>query len=111
MVLSETFRLSLFLVVRGGIRFHRETWCRSTLQPNGILDTHPRTRASGEPTAITQRNPGTKFSTDAQAACGFRYSASKRTPFFQTINVMAAILRARVRRAIVGFMPLATKAA
>ena len=31
---------------------------------------------------------------DAQAACGFRCSASKHTPFFQTIQVMAAILRA-----------------
>ena len=27
MVLSETLGLSLFLVVRGGIGFHRETWC------------------------------------------------------------------------------------
>ena len=27
MALSETVRLSLFLVVRGGIKFHRETWC------------------------------------------------------------------------------------
>jgi hypothetical protein len=36
----------------------------------------------------------------AQAACCFRCSASKPTPFFQTIKVMAAILRARVRRAI-----------
>jgi len=37
---------------------------------------------------------------DIQAVCGFRCWASKRTPFFQTINVMAAILRAKVRRAI-----------
>ena len=29
---------------------------------------------------------------------------------FQSVNVMAAILRARVRRAISGFMPLASKA-
>ena len=45
------------------------------------------------------------FSTDAQAACCFRCSASKRTPFFQTSKVIAAILRASVRRAIGGFMP------
>jgi hypothetical protein len=47
----------------------------------------------------------------AQAACCFRCSASKRTPFFQTIKVIEAILRARVRRAIDGFIPLASKAA
>jgi hypothetical protein len=33
---------------------------------------------------------------DAEAACRFRCSASKRTPFFQTSKVMAAILRVRV---------------
>ena len=47
---------------------------------------------------------------NTQAVCGFRYLASKRTPFFQTIKVMAAILRANVRRAISGRMPLATSA-
>jgi hypothetical protein len=46
-----------------------------------------------------------------QAACCFRCSALKRTPFFQTSKVTAAILRARVRRAIGGFIPLATSAA
>ena len=51
------------------------------------------------------------FSTDAQAACCFRCSASKRTPFFQTSKVIAAIFRANVRRAIGGFNPLATSAA
>jgi hypothetical protein len=51
------------------------------------------------------------LSTNAQAACGFRCWASKRTPFFQTSKVIAAILRARVRRAIGGFIPPATRAA
>jgi hypothetical protein len=32
------------------------------------------------------------------------------SPFFQTVKVMATILRARVRRAIGGFIPLATRA-
>ena len=36
--------------------------------------------------------------------------AHKRTPFFQTIKVIAAIFRAKVRRAIVGRIPLASKA-
>ena len=52
-----------------------------------------------------------RFARDTQAVCGFRYLASKRTPFFQTTRMIAAILRARVRRAISGFIPLATKAA
>ena len=46
---------------------------------------------------------------NAQAACGFKCSASKRTSFFQMINVIAAIFLAKVRRAIVGFFPLANK--
>jgi hypothetical protein len=36
---------------------------------------------------------------DAQAACVFSCSASKRSSFFQSVKVMAAILRASVRRA------------
>ena len=48
---------------------------------------------------------------DAQAACAFSCSASKRSPLFQSVKVMAAILRANVRRAISGFIPLASKAA
>src|SRR6266849_9064418 len=46
----------------------------------------------------------------AQAACGFSCSASKCAPFFQTIKVIAAIFRAKVRRAIEGRMPLVSKA-
>ena len=46
---------------------------------------------------------------DAQAACGFKCLASKESPFFQTINVIAAIFLAKVRRAMVGFLPLASK--
>jgi hypothetical protein len=47
---------------------------------------------------------------DAQAACVFSCSASKRSSLFQSVKVMAAILRASVSRAISGFMPLASKA-
>ena len=46
---------------------------------------------------------------DAQAACCFKCLASKESPFFQTINVIAAIFRAKVRRAMVGFLPLTSK--
>jgi hypothetical protein len=46
----------------------------------------------------------------AQAACCFNCLMSKQTPFFQMSKVMAAILRAKVSRAIAGFMPLAMRA-
>src|SRR3981081_1942937 len=50
------------------------------------------------------------FTGDAQAACRFNCLGSKLTPFFHMVKVMAAIFRARVRRAIVGRIPLATRA-
>jgi hypothetical protein len=50
------------------------------------------------------------FTGDAQAACNFSFSASKSSPFFQSISAMAAILRVSVRRAIVGFMPFVSEA-
>src|ERR1700674_3177902 len=111
MVLSEAFRLSLFLVVRGGIGFIERLGARSTRSLTGfwILTLEPE-RLENQP-AIARKESRDGLSTDAQAACCFRCWASKRTPFFQTIKVMAAILRARVRRAIVAFIPLATKAA
>jgi hypothetical protein len=60
--------------------------------------------------ATAGKNPrdGTD-SSDTQAVCGFRCLTSKRAPFFQRVKVMAAILRAKVRRAISGRIPLATK--
>jgi hypothetical protein len=39
------------------------------------------------------------------AACGFTYSASNGSPFFQTHKAMAAILRASVKRAMAGCIP------
>ena len=112
MVLSETRGLWLFLVVRGGIQFLERLGVQAPIAPNGITDTHPRTRASQEPKGHAgDESRNGRVLTDAQAACCFRCWASKRTPFFQTSKVIAAILRARVRRAIDGFIPLATKAA
>src|SRR5882724_995377 len=66
------------------------------------MDTHPRTRAPEEPNNHDQKwiREWKGSQPDAQAACCFRCSASKRTPFFQTSKVIAAILRAKVRRAI-----------
>jgi len=65
------------------------------------------------PTTTAREDPhdGTDSVRDTQAVCGFRYWASKLTPFFHTISTIVAILRASVRRAISGRMPLASSAA
>jgi hypothetical protein len=82
-----------------------------TETPNLLTDILPRPRASRKPKGYHRpEKPGAMtFPLDAQAACGFTYSASKRAPFFQSVNVMAAILRASVRRANSGFIPLASR--
>jgi len=117
MILSETRGLQLFWIVRGGIGLKRRLGAelQAHRAPNNLLDTLPRTRASQEPIRYHGvAKPwdiawGVLF--DDQAACAFRCSASKRPPFFQSVKVMAAILRASVRRAISGFIPLASKPA
>jgi hypothetical protein len=48
---------------------------------------------------------------DDHAACDFNCVASNRAPFFQTAKVIAAILRANVRRALLGFIDLASSPA
>src|SRR6266852_7485574 len=65
------------------------------------------------PTATAGEDPqdGADSIRDTQAVCGFRYWASKLTPFFHTISTIVAIFRAKVSRAISGLMPLANKAA
>src|SRR6266566_8067949 len=84
--------------------------CPSTAIANDVPHTHPRTRASPEPTGHHQRrSPEMEglFTRDAQAACDLSFSTSKLAPFFHRVSVMAAILRANVRRAMVGFIPFA----
>src|SRR6266852_3823157 len=76
MVLSETFRLSLFLVVRGGLGFLERLRARSTrLTGFWILTLEPE-RLEDQP-AIAHNESWDGLSTDTQAACCFRYSASK----------------------------------
>lgn len=90
-----------------------ETGCRSTnrLLTELILSLDPsvsrRTRlatAKDDPKGWNGRSVR-----DAQAACGFNRSASKCAPFFQTVRVITAIFRAKVRRAIAGSIPLLSK--
>ena len=78
------------------------------------MDTLPRTGASQEPIGYHRGMKTWEITwvlVDAQAACVFSCSASKRSSFFQSVKVMAAILRASVRRAISGFIPLASRLA
>ena len=98
--------LWLSWVVRGGIRWPMRLGRKS--QPNPPRDTRPRTRALRE---LTNRSivPNRSQCLCAQAACGFSCFGSKRSPFFQTIKLMAAILRARVSRAISGFIPFPSR--
>src|SRR6266478_1162958 len=104
MDLSEARGLVLFRVVRRGIGISRRLSAIGTCAPTGVWDAHPRTRASQEPTGHHQRKAPEMeglFTRDAQAACDFSFSASKLSPFFHRVSVMAAILRASVRRAMV----------
>src|ERR1017187_7620202 len=113
MGLSEARGLRLFRVIRGGIGLHRDWVPAGTVSSTGHSHTHPRTRASPEPTGHHQRRSSEMeglFTRDAQAACDFNFSASKFSPFFHRVSVIAAILRASVRRAMVGLMPLASAA-
>ena|SRR2546430_15627260 len=102
--------LVLFRVVREGIGISQRLSASGTCAPTGDWDTHPRTRASQEPPATTRKitGDGRLLTRDAQAACDFSFVASKFSPFFHRVSVMAAILRARVRRTIVGLMPFAS---
>src|SRR6266446_9857493 len=114
MILCEARGLQLFSVIRGGIGLTRRLGAglQHTECLNECMDTLPRTRASQEPMGYHRgMKPWetTWVLFDAQAACGFSCSTSKRSSFFQSVKVMAAILRASVRRAISGFIPLASR--
>ena len=90
-------------------RVPRETWRLWRTQPNPakILTLEPELAVQLEKTRReTQPFPA---ELRAQAACDFRYSASNASPFFHTCKVMAAILRAKVSRAISGRIPLARR--
>ena len=112
MVLSETRGLWLSWVIRGGIGFTRRLGATGTrLQAIRILTLEPerlKNRLATTRTRSTEMDGA--LSGDVQAACNFSFSASKSSPFFQSVRVMAAILRASVRRAMGGLMPLASEA-
>src|SRR6266550_5197964 len=97
MGLSEARGLVLFRVIRGGIGVTQRLMPEAP--STGVSHTHPRTRASPEPTGHHQKkSPEMEglFTRDAQAACDFSLSASKFSPFFQRVKIGRASCRERV---------------
>src|ERR1035441_1776836 len=113
MGLSEARGLRLFRVIRGGIGVTRRLGARRHRVVYRPFSYSPSNPSVSEPTGHHQkRSPEMEglFTRDAQAACDFSFSASKFSPFFHRVSVISAILRASVRRAMVGLMPLASAA-
>jgi len=111
MDLSEARGLVLFRVVREGIGITRRLSAQwHCLQAIRILTLEPeRLKNRSTTTRKNRRRWKEVLTRDAQAACDFSFSTSKFSPFFHTVKVMAAILRASVRRTMVGLMPLASE--
>ncbi len=106
MVLSETRSLWLYWVVRGGIRYGVRLSAKRMVYPfEGYSPSKPR---APHPPGL--RGPCFHHVSvaGAYAVCGFRCLALNAFPFFQIDRVSAAILRARVSRAMGGCMPLAS---
>jgi hypothetical protein len=96
-----------------GNRIDPETRCCRTahgLMSVWILSLEPEHRQNQRATTKRETWEITRVLYNAQAACDFSCSASKRSSFFQSVKAMAAILRASVRRAISGFIPFASRA-
>jgi hypothetical protein len=94
-------------------RDYTETGChrhRVVYRPLSYSPSNPSVSRTDWPPPEKITGDGRLFTRDAQAACDFSFSASKFSPFFHRVSVMAAILRASVRRAMVGLMPLASAA-
>src|SRR3979411_1476718 len=109
MDLSEARGLVLFRVIRRGIGIS-EAKCHRTYayRPLGCSPSNPSvSRTNQPPPEKESAEMEGLFTGDAQAACDFSFSGSKFSPFFHRVSVMAAILRASVRRTIVGLIPLA----
>ena len=111
MVLSEARGLVLFRVVRGGIGFTQRLGARHRAYRRlAYSPSNPSVSRTDQPPPEKNKQRWTGFFTrDAQAACDFSLSASKPSPFFHRVSVIAAILRASVSRAIVGFMPFSSR--
>src|SRR5215469_11372922 len=113
MDLSEARGLVLFWVVREGIGITRRlsaVWALRAYRRLGYSLSNPSISRTDPPLSEeNQRRWKRALTRDAQAACEFSLSMSKSSPFFHSVSIMAAILRASVRRTIVGLMPLASE--
>src|SRR5262249_60314620 len=108
---STLENLAVWITIRGIGLTRRLSATGTRLQAIGMLTLEPE-RLKNRLATTRTRSPemdGTVHR-NAQAACNFSFSASKSSPFFQSVSVMAAILRASLRRAMVGLMPLASEA-
>jgi hypothetical protein len=103
MVLSEARGLWLCWVVRGCIRCPVRLAKFAALSRKWILTLEPE-RSAADGRHDPKRCVPMALRAQA-AACGFSCWASNASPFFQTLRVIAAILRASVSRAIAGTIP------
>jgi hypothetical protein len=111
MILFETRGLQLYWVVRGGIQLLGDAVPSQAHSPMVLIDTHPRTRALGGPDhTCPQGSRIGRHSPDVHAVCDFNCFPSNCSPFFHTAKVIAAILRANVKRAMLGLIDLASNA-
>ncbi len=111
-VLSGTRGPWLFLVIREGLGSGVRLGARSTQRLTYQLRLALELECLENPTVTARRIPGMKRLDQRHSSClWFRYWASKLTPFFHTIRTIVAIFLAKVRRAISGLIPLASKAA
>src|SRR5260370_7198599 len=97
MILCEARGLQLFSVIRGGIGLSRRLGAglQHTECLNERMDTLPRTGASQEPIGYHRGMKTWEITWvlfDAQAACVFSCSTSKRSSFFQSFKLMPPIL-------------------
>jgi hypothetical protein len=109
MVLSEARGLSLFFGYPRG-RVMGDSMPKHKV-PISLTDTHPRTERLQNPTVHHRRNTAEMESLllrDAQAAGRCSCWASNFSPFTQMVILIAAIFRAKVRRAMVGLILFST---
>ena len=110
MDLSEARGLVLCWVIRGGMRDYTEAACSARrLRDVGMLTLEPECLRNRSTHQRNRLEMNWLFPGDTQAACDFSFSTSKFSPFFHSVSVIAAILRASVSRTMVGLMPLASE--
>src|ERR1700736_1876710 len=107
MVLSETRGLWLSWIVREGIGWFRRLAClkHGPDMSDGYFPSNPSvSRTRQLPPGIVPQVERT-LCQRCSSCLLFQIVGVERTSFFQTINVIAAIFLAKVKRAIVGFLP------